>query len=274
MKNRKKVILGSIILIALNVVACGQLKESETIKNTMEESATNQPESSVQTVTPEIFPAGEYCDDMGELIISRIDEQNYTVDYGIYKLAYVKNAAGSYDVDSGILSFSGTDDSGNLLSADAAMQGDEMAVTLTHSAYPDCPKGTTFHFKSVESQSNICAYIREIKEHTITIDIAEYITADDVERMNELKITEDDMPDGYYIYNSDNTLTQYNLTGDTVYIFQDSMSNDTTGNRVVTSSREDFITYIHTFQDSQPDTPFFFNLNGTDVLIIAEKPME
>ncbi len=116
------------------------------------ESVANQQESNAQlteSVNPETFPIGEYHDDMGsQLIISKVDDKNYTVTHGIYKLTYVENAVGSYDANSGILSFSGTDISTEIeLSADITIQGDNLIVTLTHSEYPDCPTGTTFEFE-------------------------------------------------------------------------------------------------------------------------------
>ena len=116
------------------------------------EPVVNQQESNAQmmeSVNPETFPIGEYHDDMGsQLTISKVDDKNYTVTYGIYKLTYVENADGSYDANSGILSFSGTDISTEIeLSADITIQGDNLIVTLTHSEYPDCPTGTTFEFE-------------------------------------------------------------------------------------------------------------------------------
>ncbi len=109
-------------------------------------------ESSIQTaesINPETFPVGEYHDDMGsQLIISKVDDKNYTIEYGIYKLMYTENAVGSYDVNTGILSFSGTDISTeSTVSADVTMQGDNLNVTFTYSEYPDCPAGTAFVFQ-------------------------------------------------------------------------------------------------------------------------------
>lgn len=120
------------------------------------EPVVNQQESNAQmmeSVNPETFPIGEYHDDMGsQLTISKVDDKNYTVTYGIYKLTYVENAVGSYDASSGILSFSGTDIATEIeLSADITIQGDNLIVTLTHSEYPDCPAGTIFEFEPGQS---------------------------------------------------------------------------------------------------------------------------
>ena len=122
----------------------------------VDEPAANQQESSIQmteSMNPETFPVGEYHDDMGsELIISKVDDKNYSVDFGIYKSFYVEEAVGSYDANSGVLSFSGielgTDITGTeiKLSADVTIQGDNLIVTLTYSEYPYWPVGTSFEF--------------------------------------------------------------------------------------------------------------------------------
>lgn len=267
-KDKNIAILAGTFVMVMSITACGQINETPSAE--MTGSVINEQESNIPSANPKTFPIGEYRDDMGELMISMIDEETYSVTYGIYKLAYMENAVGKYDDDSGILSFSGTDDAGNILSADVTVQGEDLLVTLVDSAYPDCPKGTSFQLKTVDAQSNICACIKEISGNTITVDIAEYITADDVEKMNELNLTEEDMVNDYYIYNPDSTLSEYNLTGDTIYNFFESKDADY-DNRVLTSSRDDFAEYIQTYQDSQPDIPFFFDVNGSNVLSITEK---
>lgn len=119
--------------------------------------AVNQQESSIQTaesINPEIFPVGEYHDDMGsQLIISKVDDKNYTVEFGIYKSFYLEEAVGSYDADSGVLSFSGIELGSDIngpeikLSADVTIRGDNLTVTLTYSEYPYWPVGTSFEFE-------------------------------------------------------------------------------------------------------------------------------
>ncbi|MCM1123750.1 MAG: hypothetical protein NC416_14295 [Eubacterium sp.] len=106
----------------------------------IDEPATNQQENSINTaesISPETFPVGEYHDDMGSrLIISKVDDKNYTVDFGIYKSFAGEDAVGSYDVNSGVLSFSGTDlGTESTISADVTIQGDNLLVTLTHSEH-------------------------------------------------------------------------------------------------------------------------------------------
>lgn len=128
-----------------------------------------------------------------------------------------------------------------------------------------------------EPRENVCAYLREIKGSTITLDTAEYITTEDSKRMAELGLTEDDMPDGYYIYNPDEQTEDYNLTDDTEYNFIDwnryFVGQDASDQRYSTKSKEDFTKYIQTYENSRPGMPFFFDLKGNDVISITEEPM-
>ncbi len=54
-----------------------------------------------------------------------------------------------------------------------------------------------------EETTELCAYIKEIKGNTLVIDPVEYISSGDSDRLASYKHTDDDMPDGYYLYNKD-----------------------------------------------------------------------
>lgn len=91
-------------------------------------------------------PAGTYTDDMGSDLIITADGGGYKVNYSIYKLTYMGGAEGTFDADSKILSFAGTDYDGNALAANVDFSGENPIVTLTKSSYSDCPAGTVFEF--------------------------------------------------------------------------------------------------------------------------------
>ncbi len=98
------------------------------------------------------FEEGTWHDDMGsDLIIARDENSDYRVDYSIYKLTYMEGASGTYDISTGALSFSGTDDNGHVLAGTITRRDDHLAVTLTESSYSDCPAGTTFDFYAEKS---------------------------------------------------------------------------------------------------------------------------
>ncbi|MDE7444257.1 MAG: hypothetical protein K2N15_00905 [Lachnospiraceae bacterium] len=153
MKKRKKngaaVLVCSILLaVSFGILAgCSITEEnmegssgSSETKNILDENSKNS------QLSPETFPIGRYHDDMGsELSISKADDKNYSIDFGIYKSFYVEDAVGSYDDRSGVLSFSGTDlGTENTISADVTIQGDHLLVTLTQSEYLT---GETFEFE-------------------------------------------------------------------------------------------------------------------------------
>lgn len=127
-----------------------------------------------------------------------------------------------------------------------------------------------------EIKSDVCAFIREVKDNVMVLDLAEYITPEDTERMTELGLTETDLLDGYYIHNAEIESEDYTLTGETTYTFIDWYNDfvEVGADRTVsTTSRDDFIKYLSTYENSQPGMPFFFELKGNEVISITEKPM-
>ncbi len=127
-----------------------------------------------------------------------------------------------------------------------------------------------------ENETEICAFVKEIKDDVIVVDIAEYISSEDTERMKELSLTEFDMLNGYYINNTEIELEEFKLTEETVYNFID-WKNDFVAEGAdrafSTTNVEDFIKYISTYENSEPKMPFFFEISGNEVVSITEKPM-
>lgn len=131
-----------------------------------------------------------------------------------------------------------------------------------------------------ESESEVksyCAYVVSLGTDTIEVDIAEYITDEDTDRMRELNLTEGDMPDGYYIYNPDETTETLQLTKETNYTFidwgRDFVDADLYEDLLIsTTSRELFLSYLKTYRDSRPGMPFFLEVEDETVKSILEKP--
>ena len=76
-----------------------------------------------------------------------------------------------------------------------------------------------------EDTTELCAYIKEINGNTLVIDPVEYISSGDSDRLASYKHTDDDMPDGYYIYNKDEKTEDVTLTDQTEYSFLDCISS-------------------------------------------------
>ena len=128
----------------------------------------------------------------------------------------------------------------------------------------------------IENQAEICAFVKEIKDDIIVIDTVEYITNEDTERIAELQLTNLDMPNGYYINNTEIESEEYMLTQTTTYSFID-WKNDFVeegeNKEFYTTNKEDFIKYLNTYENSQPKMPFFIGISGDKVISVTEKPM-
>lgn len=135
------------------------------------------------------------------------------------------------------------------------------------------------HVSTEQTQTNVtevCAYIRAIKGDVLVIDPVEYISSEDSDRFASYKHTEDDMPDGYYLYNEDEETEQVTLTVQTEYSFLDwtrEFGGTDEDIRVITMDKKIFEKYLDTYTDGKPGMPFFLELDGGEVVRILEKPM-
>jgi len=127
-----------------------------------------------------------------------------------------------------------------------------------------------------ENETEVCAMVKEIKGDVIVVDVVEYVTAEETDRIAQLKLTEADMPDGYYINNAETELDEFKLTEGTVYNFID-WKNDFVeegyDRNFSTTNKEDFLKYLNTYENSQPQMPFFFSIVNNEVVSITEKTM-
>lgn len=127
-----------------------------------------------------------------------------------------------------------------------------------------------------EDVTELCAYIKEINGNTLVIDPVEYISSEDSDRLASYKHTDDDMPDGYYIYNKDEKTEDVILTDQTEYSFLDwtrEFGGTDADIRVVTKDKKIFEKYMETYTDAKPGMPFFLKMKGNTVIQILEKPM-
>ncbi len=129
---------------------------------------------------------------------------------------------------------------------------------------------------TVEEKTDVWALIKEVKEDVIVVDEVIYITPEDTEKIEELKLTEQVLIKGYYIHNPEEMLTEYKLTDETVYNFIDwhnDFVEEGENRNYFTTKKEEFIEYLERYIDSQPKMPFLFELSGEKVEKIIEKPM-
>ena len=92
--------------------------------------------------------AGTYHDDMdSELSITKDGENEYSIDFGVYKVSFFEGATGEYDTKTGILHFAGKDVYGKSVSADVRSEDGHLVVTILDWEYEDyLPNGTKLIF--------------------------------------------------------------------------------------------------------------------------------
>ena len=124
--------------------------------------------------------------------------------------------------------------------------------------------------------NKICAFVKAIKGNKIIVDIAEYVSKENANRIAELNLTDFDMPNGYYINNTELKLEEYALTETSTYSFIDWKNNFVEfgeDRRVDTTDKEDFNKYLSSYENSQPRMPFFLDIVDGKVIKITEIPL-
>lgn len=120
----------------------------------------------------------------------------------------------------------------------------------------------------------VAAFLKNMTESSITVDVIEFITSDNEDRVKALNLTEGDMPDGYYIYNPDQKTTTWELNSQTIYAFIDWNGNFTGSDypkKYTATDIQEFQQYISTYENSTPKMPFFFQVEDGIVKIVFEK---
>lgn len=126
----------------------------------------------------------------------------------------------------------------------------------------------------------ICGIIRGMTEDTLTVEVVEFITDDNAERVKELGLTESDMPNGYHINMDNSKLVTWQRTDQTSYIFIDwsrefveNAQDPDSGWYCATMDRSIFEKYLSTYPSfDEMRMPFFFNVEDDVVKGIFEYP--
>lgn len=130
------------VVLLLTLAGCGETQESDL--------SNGEVQSNTTTTDFQVPEEGYYSNDYDEILkIKKEDDGTYNIEYSITHLLYVENAVGIYDSETGILSFSGKDGSGNDIKADIKNKGDYLEVTVTQSNYKNIV-GTTQDFSPAD----------------------------------------------------------------------------------------------------------------------------
>ena len=151
----RKYILSMAILglLIFALAGCGNTQKND-LPNSEAQSDTATADSETQSNTAtskfQMPEEGYYSNDFDEILnITKEDDGTYSIEYSVTHLLYVENAIGTYDSETGILSFSGKDDSGNDIKANIENKGDHLEVTVTQSSHEDIV-GTTQIFSQTD----------------------------------------------------------------------------------------------------------------------------
>jgi bla regulator protein blaR1 len=125
----------------------------------------------------------------------------------------------------------------------------------------------------IEDEKLYSGYI-SLDNDTLALDEFEFITFEDKERMEELNLTDEDMPNGYYIYNESDDLTYFDITSETEFTFFD-LGNlfvkEEDDKKYTTTDKEEFRQFLYGSDDVPRITPFWINVRGKTVLSVTEQ---
>lgn len=127
-----------------------------------------------------------------------------------------------------------------------------------------------------EESSNNQLYVGYIsfEKNILYLDEVDWITGENKDRIRELKLSESDMPDGYYIYNPSADIVSFETNGKTVYNFID-WNNDFVAEgedrKYSTTNRNEFIKYLNTYSDKASKVPFWIEIKDGCVKSITEQ---
>lgn len=131
--------------------------------------------------------------------------------------------------------------------------------------------------KSINEENNTnkyIGYIRSVDDSTIELDDFEFITSEDTERIKELKLSDSDMPNGYYINNVSEETKSFSLTNETEFIFYDTGNlfvSEEDDKKYTTYNKDEFIEFLYLYSDSPRRTPFWVEVSNKDVIKIEEE---
>ena len=188
--------------------------------------------------------------DVSEMVLREAEVSEYDSPYiGIIESAVSRTKEPSVELQSNF----------GCIGSEIIFNGNGIAVNLNGQWIQFVPKEPADLNSIIQSEQavyeeDVAAFIKNVLADNITVDIVEYITDTSKERIKELKITEEDMPDGCYIFNSDEEVTIWKCNAETVYTFID-WNGDFTG---AEPPEEYTTTDIEEFQKNNFDTWIFF----------------
>lgn len=127
-----------------------------------------------------------------------------------------------------------------------------------------------------DEAASVVGYI-VIEDNTLYVDEVELVTLEDEARMEELGLTQVDLPNGYHFHNEEIAQAEYELTEDTTYTFVDVevlFVGETDERKYTTNEKDEFVQHLSVaFTDTPPaqTVPFFMEISDGKVVSIVEE---
>lgn len=123
-------------------------------------------------------------------------------------------------------------------------------------------------------EGTVAGVVKSFSDDSITVDVVEYISEDDTARLKELGVTEEEMWDGFYIYNPSEEQTTYTYSDEAVFTFID-WGGDFTGlpypSYYTTKSLTEFREYVAGYGDGW--LLLFFKEEDGVIQYVLERPI-
>ena len=101
-------------------------------------------------------------------------------------------------------------------------------------------------------------------------DRAEWVTSSQIERMKELKLSDADMPNGFYIYNPKHYLDTFMVNEYTQYHFMRRKTESDELNEYTTTDKNEFYNYLNGYKEGSIP-PFWVQTRGGYVTSVREQ---
>jgi len=136
----------------------------------------------------------------------------------------------------------------------------------------------TTETKTTETKTESLVGYMVIKDNTVYFDEVEIVETEDKERVEELGLSDTDMPNGYIIINQSQEEATFDLSDEVVYTFTDMalyFVTEPDGKRqYTTTKKEEFLKHLgklNTFPLSEQKIPYFVQVQDGKIISITEE---
>ena len=128
--------------------------------------------------------------------------------------------------------------------------------------------------ENVSADSTLYIGYIDLEGNTLNLDEFEYIKQEDKERIEELGLTESDMPNGYYIHNESNDIQTFTIDEKTEFTFFDTGNlfvSEDDDKKYTTTNMEEFKKFLYGDNGKPIQTPFWVKVQGEKIISIEEE---